>query len=165
MSDDQKPKRRHTPEKTDWETTAREHLTNWQRAQADLDNMRKRSEIEKSQYTKFATRELVLDLLPVLDNFERALAHVPSDQAESGWLTGITYIHKQLLDALTSHGVTAGTVKPGDPFDETVMHATSHEPSTEHPANTVITVVGQAYSMNNEIIRPASVIVSAGSEK
>lgn len=165
MSDDHQPRRRRASKKIDWEATAKEHLTNWQRAQADLENIRKRGITEKEQYTKFATRELVLDLLPVLDNFERALAHVPADQASSGWLTGITYIHKQLLDALASHGVMVGSVKAGDPFDAATMHATGHEPNQQYPKDTVMAVVGQAYSMNNEIIRPASVIVSAGSEK
>lgn len=165
MADDQKPKRHRRAATPNWEEQAREYLTNWQHTQADLENLRKRGQVEKEQYTKFSTRELVLDLLPVLDNFERALAHVPTDQADSGWLVGITYIQKQLLDALTSHGVTAGTVKAGDPFDETTMHATSREPHAEHPEDMVIAVVGQAYSMNNEIIRPASVIVSAGSDK
>ncbi len=164
MADDQKPKRHRRTDSTKWEEQASEYLTNWQRTQAELENVRKRSVSEREQYTKFATRELILDLLPVLDNFERALAHVPADQADSGWLTGITYIHKQLVEALESHGVTPGTVKPGDPFDEATMHATSREPHADHPENTVIAVVGQAYSMNNEIIRPASVIVSAGSE-
>ena len=85
-----------------------------QRAQAELANYKKRVERDKGEFAKYASKEVILDLLPVVDNFERAIEHVPAADKESNWLMGITYIHKQLLEMLANHSVVKTEVKLGD---------------------------------------------------
>lgn len=152
-----------TPETDVWEEQAKANLENWKRTAAELENLTKRAQQAREQYTRFATRELILDLLPVVDNFDRALAHVPAEQNGNDWLVGVTYIHKQLLEVLERNGVTVVEIKVGDQFDPATMHATSSEAS-EQPKDAVLTVMNQAYKLNNEVIRPANVTVSAGSK-
>jgi len=147
--------------KTNWEQEAKQNLENWQRAQAELENTKKRLAKDKEEFIKFATKELVLDLLPIIDNFDRAIEHVPADNQNSDWLTGITYIHKQLLDMLTSYQVNKVEAKVGDQFDQG-QHNAIERMESDQPENTIIKVINQAYTMNGEVIRPAAVIVSAG---
>lgn len=138
-----------------------DHVEQLKRAQAELANLQKRTERERGEFARFANQELIIDLLPVLDNFDRALAHVPEADKNSNWLTGITYIQKQLLEVLQRQGVAIKAVKLGEPFDPTYQNAIEHRPSDE-PENTIIQIINQAYTMNDTVIRPATVIVSAG---
>ena len=142
-----------------WEQEAKQNLANWQRAQAELENLKKRSTKEREQYLQFATKELILDLLPILDNFERAIEHAPQDEQKSNWLTGITYIEQQLTETLKNHGVEKREVKVGDVFDENFHHAVGSEINDDVKENHIIKVINPAYVMAGEVIRPASVIV------
>lgn len=140
------------------------YLAQWQRAQADLENLQKRTVTEKAEAVDWAQRQVILDLLPVVDNFDRALAHVPADQKESGWLTGITYIHKQLLDFLARYDVMKVDLAPGAPFDHNRDHAVQTVPSEEIPADHIVSVIAAPYQIKGELLRPGSVIVSSGPE-
>lgn len=138
-----------------------DHVEQLKRAQAELSNLQKRTDREKIEFAKFANQELILQLLPVIDNFDRALAHVPEADRHSNWLTGVTYIHKQLLDVLGSQGVELKEVKVGDQFDAHYQNAIEHRPS-ELPENAVMQIINQAYTMQGTVIRPATVVVSSG---
>ncbi|MDO8472082.1 MAG: nucleotide exchange factor GrpE [bacterium] len=140
-----------------------DHVEQLKRAQAELANLQKRTEREKGEFARFANQELIIDLLPVLDNFDRALQHVPEADQNSNWLTGVTYIQKQLLEVLNRQGVSVKEVKVGEMFDAGSQHAIEHRQS-DQPENTVIQVINQAYVMNDTVIRPAAVIVSAGKD-
>ncbi len=92
-------------------------LKRWQRCLADFENYKKQSAQQNEEFKKYATENLIVDLLPVLDNFQASLEHIPEAEKESGWVTGILYIQKQLLDILANHGVRAMNVQVGDTFD------------------------------------------------
>lgn len=139
------------------------YLEQWQRAQADLENLQKRAVRERLEAVDGAQKGIILDLLPVVDNFDRALAHVPADQQNSGWLTGITYIHKQLLDFLGEYDVRRVDIKPGDAFDHNQHHAVQTVAS-EYPADQIVSVIAAPYLMKGELLRPGSVTVSSGPE-
>ncbi len=132
------------------------------RAQAELANYKKRVDRDKGEFAKFASKEVILDLLPVVDNFERAIEHVPQTEKDNNWLMGITYIHKQLLEMLANHEVVKVEVKAGDEFDSTKHNAVEHKSNDEIKENKIIQVINQAYTMHGEVIRPATVVVSSG---
>ena len=134
------------------------------RAQAELANYKKRVERDKGDFAKYASKEVILDLLPVVDNFERAIEHVPEADKESNWLVGITYIHKQLLEVMANHGVVKVEVKAGDEFDSAKHNAVERKSDPKITENKIIQVISQAYTMHGEVVRPATVVVSAGNK-
>lgn len=136
----------------------------YQRALAEQENMRKRLTTEKDQFAKFAQLGTALDLLPVVDNFYRATDHVPADQKENAWITGILYIQKQLLDVLSSWGVEEMTVEPGQTFTPDEHEALSTTPSDSIAADHIVSIQNRGYRMNGRVIRPAQVVVSSGPE-
>lgn len=96
---------------------AAENLDGWQRCQADFDNYKKRSSESQKDLIKYATQNVVLQILPVIDNFHSSTDHIPEDQKENPWVTGIMYIQKQLENVLSENGVEEIAVKVGDNFD------------------------------------------------
>lgn len=148
----------------DWQQQASYNLEQWQRTQAELDNLHKRAIKEKLEARQAGEKQVILELLPVVDNFDRALQHVPSEQAGNSWLTGVTYIHKQLLDALKECGVEPLALQVGDMFDPQTQHAVEHQPSDTIPADHILAVMTKPYTLGIELLRPGTVIVSSGQE-
>ena len=138
-----------------------DYLEQWQRTQADLENLQKRSHKERVEAADWAQKQIILDLLPVVDNFDRALAHVPADQQESGWITGITYIHKQLLDFLSTYDVVKVDIAPNTMFDPKQHHAVQTV-NSDLPKDQIVSVIAAPYLMKGELLRPGSVTVSHG---
>lgn len=132
------------------------------RVQADFDNYRKRLEQEKTQITQFANANLITELLPVLDNFKRALAHrsLGEGGAVDSWLTGINAVEKQLEDILGKQGLKAIEVVIGDQFDPTLHEALVHQPSPGHQPNSIVKIVEHGYQLNGKVLRPAKVVVA-----
>lgn len=139
-----------------------DYLDQWKRTQAELDNLLKRSAKERSEAVLYARSHLLLELLPVVDNFERALAHVPDGESENTWLKGVTYIHKQLIDFLREQGVEKEEVAAGDVFDPHRHHAVQQVPHASIAADHVVAVITHPYTFNGELLRPGAVTVSAG---
>ncbi len=127
------------------------------RSVAEQENLRKRLEQEKRQFAQFALAGAVESLLPVVDNFYRATAHVPADQQNSSWLTGILHIQKQLTDILAEWGVEEIPVKAGDPFNAEVHEAIGTMESEELPEDTVAVVNQRGYKLQGKVIRPVIV--------
>lgn len=128
------------------------------RSLADLDNYRKRAERDRVEYRKFAISEVMRELLPVLDNFERALDH--SDAADE-FHTGIELIYKQLSDALQKMGLTSiGEV--GAEFDPNVHEAIARDEESDLPHHTISAVLQKGYLLNERLLRPALVRVAMG---
>ncbi len=101
---------------TEEKEKAEKYLANWQRAQADFVNYKRRAEQEKDELGKYANSALILKLLPFLDDLERALASAPPELAEVNWVSGIRLIERKLLTSLESQGVSI--IKAlGEPFD------------------------------------------------
>jgi molecular chaperone GrpE len=128
---------------------------------AEFDNFRKRTDRERVEIKRHANEELLRDLLPVLDNFERALEH--SADAESGaFREGVEMIAKQLWDALERQGIEV--VNPlGQPFSPEFHEAVHRVENSDLEPGTVASVLAKGYLCNGRLIRPAMVGVVADS--
>lgn len=152
--------------KTDAEL-AEEYLNDLKRLQADFENYKKRQATREKEIAGYLIEKLVMDLVPVMDNFRMATEHVPEAERASPWVTGIQYIEKQLEKVLTENGVSTIEVQVGDTFDPTVHEALEQAaPSEEHQEEAathdspIITKVLQnGFKIGERIIRPAKVTV------
>lgn len=131
------------------------------RARADFENFRKRAEREKTEYFKFALAQSFRDLLPVLDNFERALETDPAASEE--FKRGIDLIYKQFSETLQKYGLTVIN-EVGVPFDPNRHEAVMREESSDFPSHSVMGVLQKGYFLNERLLRPAMVKVSIGTE-
>jgi len=134
---------------------AKNAVLGWKRALADLENYKKRSEKENADFKKYSLECYIDDLLPVLDNFELALKHVPEEEEKNNWIVGILHIKNQLEEVLTNNGVSEIETKPGDDFDESV-HEILEGKAKE---GKVAEVVKKGYKMGDKIIRPVTIKV------
>jgi molecular chaperone GrpE len=140
---------------------AQEHLANWQRAEADLINYKKRSEQERGEIAKFANASLMLGLLPILDDFERALGSVPAKLAGFSWVGGVELIYRKLKAILEAQGLSE--IKAlGELFDPRYHEAVMNGEGDE---GKVIEVVQRGYKLHDRVIRPTMVVVGKGREK
>lgn len=136
---------------------AEEYLQLLQRIQADFDNFRKRTAQERSDWSKYCSQRLATSLLPILDNFERAL-QAGGDDINS-FRGGIELIYRQLKDALEKDGIkTMETV--GKEFDPNFHEAVMQGPSEDYPDNTVIEEFQKGYLLVDRVLRPAMVKVA-----
>jgi molecular chaperone GrpE len=104
-------------------------------------------------------------LLPVVDNFYRATEHVPEDQKDSTWLTGILYIQKQLISTLESWGVEEIPTKIGDPLDPTIHEAIGIVDNSDIPEDHIASIQNKGYRLNDRVIRPVVVMTSKPSDQ
>lgn len=139
---------------------AEKYLANWQRAEADLINFKKRSEQEKAEITKFANAVLVMSLLPILDDFERALDNVSIKLAGFTWVDGIRLIQRKLQAVLESQGLSQIEAL-GNDFDPAVHEAVLEEEGEE---GKVIEELQKGYKFHERVLRPAMVKVGKGKE-
>lgn len=143
----------------EWEVKAAEYLAGWKRAQADLENYRKRSDEEKQSFMKFAHSDVLLQILPVLDNFKRAAEHVPDETNLRNWVTGIKAIEKQFEQIMNNNGVTQIPVTIGAPFDPTMHEALMSEESEQEP-DTITGEIEPGYMLHGRVLRAAKVKVA-----
>jgi molecular chaperone GrpE len=133
------------------------------RVTADYENFRRRTQKEKSELVLYGNETLLREILPILDNFERAVEHArKSDDVES-IRTGVELILSQLKTTLDRVGLTTQP-SVGEPFDPLVHEAVNHVPSPDHPPNTVTEEHQKAYFLHKRLLRPALVTVSKGIE-
>lgn len=125
---------------------------------AEFDNMRKRAEREKSEFFRLALADLARDFLPIVDNFERAMAHASPEERKSDFGQGIGLIRRQLVDLWRRHGLRE--VDTSGAFDPNVHEAVATERSEELPPNTILDVLQKGYTLNDKLVRPAFVRVS-----
>lgn len=128
------------------------------RAMADMDNLRKRVEREKSEYTQFALSEVLLDLLGVLDNFERALGAADASPDGKSFRDGVELIYRMLQSALFKRGVRPIEIKDRV-FDPTVHHAMITEESEGVSEPEVSQELQKGYMLHSRLLRPALVKV------
>jgi molecular chaperone GrpE len=129
------------------------------RAHAEVDNVRKRAARELEEYRRFANLPLLRDLLPVLDNVDRAIEAAEKNADAAALLEGFKMVSQQLGDVLTRHHCTRIEALH-TAFDPNVHHAVMQQPSEEHPANTVLMVTQNGYQLYERVVRPSQVIVS-----
>jgi len=140
---------------------AEANLANWQRAQADFINYKRRSEQEREEISKFANSLLMLNLLPILDDFERALASIPPKLAGFTWVEGIMLIERKLQASLEAQGLSQ--IKAlGEPFDPKLHEAAMHGKGKE---GIVTEELQKGYKLHDRVIRPAMVVVGNGEEE
>jgi molecular chaperone GrpE len=130
------------------------------RSRADIDNFRKRTEREKQDFYRYALSDIMREILPVLDNFERALA--ASTQSAQDILVGVDLIYKQLSDVLGKAGLRS-VDQEGVPFDPSIHEAVARDDESPLPAHVVTTILQKGYMLNERLVRPAMVRVSTGS--
>ena len=140
------------------ERKSQSYMQSWQRAAADYQNFKRRVEDERSEVARLANAALVINLLPLLDDMERALKNVDAHLASLTWVDGIRLIYRKLEALLEQFGVTE-IEADGQTFDPAVHEAVSQAPGEE---NKVVAVVQRGYRLGDRVIRPAMVIVGRG---
>ena len=135
-----------------------EYLDALQRLKAEFDNFRKRTARDREGIATAATRDVVRDLLPVMDNLERAVAAL-GDQGDQ-IVAGLEMVRGQLAALLTGHGVEAIGAH-GEAFDPTVHEAIASVPSDDHAEGAVIEVVEKGYRHAGHVLRPTRVVIAA----
>jgi len=136
-----------------------EYLTGWQRAQADFVNFTKRSEEEKKDFVKFANENLVLEVLDVLDSFDRAFSS--DENLDEKTKEGVILIHKQLVKILEKNGVVENNPL-GEDFDPNKHMAVQMVPvDNEKDADKIVEVMQKGYSLSGKIIRASKVKVGS----
>jgi molecular chaperone GrpE len=137
------------------------YLASWQRAAADLQNYKRRVEQERSEAGRLASASLVINLLPLLDDLDRALRNVDVKLAGLTWIDGVWLIYRKFQAVLENFGVKE-IPADGQPFDPNVHEAISEAPGE---AGKVVSVVQKGYSMGDRVIRPSMVIVGKGGDE
>lgn len=138
---------------------AEDHYGQLQRLQADFDNYRKRTQKEKAELIKYASERLVGELLPVLDNFDRAVSAAKVNPDFTSFSQGVKMILRQMQTALSKEGLKAMDAV-GQPFDPNLHEAVLRVASEEHPENTVVEEVQKGYYLKEKVLRPCMVKVS-----
>jgi molecular chaperone GrpE len=143
---------------------AAEYLDGWQRSRAEFANYKKRVEAEREEVRRASNEALLLRLLPVVDDFERAFQKIPQEWAASPWVSGISMILRKLQALLESQGV-APIQAAGQPFDPQQHEAVLLEETAEHPDGTVIAEIQRGYRLGERVLRPAQVRVATNKHK
>lgn len=139
------------------------------RAHAEMDNLRKRTEREKSESAKYAITKFALDIVGISDNFQRAVAAVPPGQADQegtlkSVVDGVVMTERAFLQVLERHGVRQ--INPdGQPFNPNMHQAVMEQDNPEVAAGTVLRVFQLGYMIEDRVLRPAMVVVSRGGAK
>jgi molecular chaperone GrpE len=134
-----------------------EAIDRWKRAAADFDNFRKRAARERDEYVTLANERLVKELLPILDDLERALAAVGGHE-EATVEEGVRLVHRSLASLLQRNGVEE--ISTEGQFDPHVHEALLSQPS-EAEEGSVIDVVQKGYKLGDRVVRPARVVIAA----
>ncbi len=140
---------------------AQKYLGNWQRAEADFQNYKRRVEQERSESRRFASAALIINVLPILDDLERALGSLDARLAGLTWFEGIVLIHRKLLVLLDNAGVTPIEAE-GQQFDPSLHEAVTHADGED---GKVLAEVQRGYKLHDRVLRPAMVVVGKGKGK
>lgn len=129
------------------------------RKTAEFDNYRKRIDRERQELSTHAAADLLTELLPLVDDLERALGVAVDDPAAHAYREGVELIHKQLLDLLAKRGVTP-IAALGQPFDPHFHQAIAREVNSDYPEGSVIAELRRGYMLGNRLLRAAMVKVA-----
>jgi len=129
------------------------------RTQADFDNYRKRTQKEKEEFAKYASTKLITELLPIVDNFDRAFSTVVEDNLNESFSKGMNMIYRQLEGVLQAEGLVPMD-SVGQPFNPEFHQAIMQVESEEYPEGTVVEEIQKGYMLKDKVLRPAMVKVS-----
>ncbi len=146
-------------EKAELEKKAADYLDRYQRTLAEFDNFRKRTSKEKAGMYDDGVRDSVFKLIPVIDNFERAVCSVSEEEKESGLFKGIEMVLKQFTEILKSLGVEEIEAE-GKKFDPNLHNAVMHVEDDKFGENEVCAVMQKGYICRDKVIRPSMVQVA-----
>ena len=146
---------------------AKADAAEWQdrfmRKAAEFENYRKRMDKEKNELRTSSQSAILLDILPVLDGFDRALKYFSEMEYATGsaeqWRQGVELLHRQVLDTLTQAGVTPIETE-GKPFDPHLHEALSREETSEVADGIIVNELSRGYMFRNNLLRPSQVIVA-----
>jgi len=136
------------------------NLDGWQRALAEFTNYRRRNESERSQLVFLTGVKIIEKMLPVIDDFDRALANLPEELQSNGWVEGVRLTRRKLIGILESEGLSIIPVAPGDAFDPALHEAITHEASDDVADGRIIAEVQKGYRIGDRVLRPSLVRVA-----
>lgn len=147
-------------------TAATDELTKWReiamRTAAEYDNYRKRCVKDREEFTRYATRSLLEELLPIIDNFEMGMQMAEKEQGSMIYI-GMNMVKKQLHDFLTSQGVEPIPCTVGQAFDHNVHEAIQSEPS-DQPEGSILRILRPGYMLKDKLLRPVNVVTASAPE-
>lgn len=138
---------------------AARNLDGWQRTQAEFANARKRFDKQRVETFTNANAELVSKLVPLIDDFERALDSVPQDSRANPWVTGMELVYRKMLAILEEMNVQV-IPAVGNPFDPSLHEALSPEATDQYASGTVVREMRRGYRLGDRVIRPSLVTVA-----
>jgi len=142
---------------------AKSHQEQYLRTLADMENLRKRTQREKEELAKFANENILREILPVIDNLERAVEHAEQAHSSEGLMEGVQMTLDQFSQVLTRFGVTP-VESLGQPFDPALHQAMGQLETEDYPVNTVAQQMQKGYQLNERLLRPAMVMVAKAPE-
>lgn len=134
------------------------------RARADFANFKRRTDEENKRIRSIVGEDILTGLLPIADNFERALSAAEATQDFEKLIGGVRATLRQMQDFLTRQGVQPIAAEPGDAFDPNVHNAVLRDETTEYPENAIVAELQKGYTLAGRVLRPAMVKVAAGAE-
>jgi len=140
-----------------------QYLAMLQRTQADFENYQKRSRREREDEWKYRHADLARELLPVIDNLERAMAAAKQAGETGPLVQGVTMVQGQFVDLLRRYGITRMDAQ-GKPFDPHLHQAVMQQPTNDYPPGTVVQVLEPGYLIHDRVLRDARVAVSVPAE-
>jgi molecular chaperone GrpE len=143
---------------------AQENYDRFLRLAAELENIKKRQEREVAEFRQFANENLLKELVPVLDNLERALEHGRQSEAPEALMEGLDLVSQDFLKVLSRFGVQP-IDSVGNRFDPAYHHAVMEEEAPEVDDQTVLKELQKGYLLQNRLLRPAMVVVSRNTKK
>ena len=130
------------------------------RVAADADNFKKRMERDKQDSIRYGNERIIAELLPLIDNLERALEHAPGDYHQDGFIEGVKMTLKRFQDTLAKFGCTPIEAE-GRIFDPNFHEAVYREETQEHPNNTIVRELQKGYVLTDRLLRPAMVVIAS----
>ena len=132
------------------------YLEGWQRTQADFQNYIKQKDIEVQGFKKFATEDIVLAIIPIMDNLILACESIPESIAKDNWVKGVEQVRKHFERVLNESGVKEIIVSAGDKFDP-AYHEAAGEIKSDGESGTITEVLQGGYTLNDKVIRASRV--------
>ncbi len=148
-----------TESREDLRRTIEEMKDRWLRSQAEFENFKKRLEREKQEFCKFANESVIKDLLPTLDNLDRAMEHVGEENGNDALRDGLELTRTGLMNVLKKNGLEP-IVAVGEKFDPNFHEAVMQQESAEHDENVVLEEIQKGYLLHGRLVRPSIVVIS-----
>lgn len=145
----------------DAKTKSEEAINKMMRLAAEFDNYKKRSAREHENIRKYASENIIKEMLPIVDNFERAIESANESNDFNSFLDGVRLILNQMVNLLGKEGVQQ-IKSVGEAFNPNIHEAVLHIASDEYPENIIVQELQKGYILNDRVIRPAMVAVSKG---